>query len=179
MDKLKQACNNLKNQFDIEEPNIGHFNRFETKLKGKNNNNNFNIIYKYIAVAVAFILIFSFGVKTIQNYNKGIALADISPKLEETQYYFTSVIHEELEIIKKETTIENKKIVNDAMSQLNLLEDNYKKLTIELKNSENNKKIIFAMINNYQQRIVVLQNLLDNLENFKQLKYLQNENKSI
>ncbi len=176
MDNLNKTCNNLKNQFDLEEPTIGHFNRFESKLKGIKPNKKFN--FKFVAVAASILMLFGIVFTSVQ-INKGIELAEISPKMEETQDYFASVIHQEIEKINKEKNPENAKIIEDAFLQIHQIEGNYKKLTIELKNNSNSKEIIFAMIHNYQQRIDVLQNLLQNLDNFRQLKNNKNENNTI
>ena len=173
---LEKTCNNLKNQFDIEEPSLGHFDRFEARLKGKKKK---KFKYKYFAIAASFVLLVGIAFTAFQSSSKGVELADISPKMEETQDYFAAVIHEELEKVNKEKTPENAKIIDDALVQLDLLETNYKKLTFELKETNNSKEIIFAMINNYQQRITVLQNLLNNLDNYKQLKNKEYENTTI
>jgi hypothetical protein len=178
MKNLEKKCKNLKNQFDIEEPNLGHFNRFEDKLKGSTSKKKFKFNYKYLAIAAAMLLLISIGFKTFQS-NNGIELASVSPKMEETQDYFASVIQVELEKINAIKNPENIEIINDALKQLNLIENNYQKLKIDLQDNDNSKHIIFAMINNFQQRITVLQNLLTNLDNFKQLKNIQNENKTI
>jgi hypothetical protein len=119
MKNIEQTCNNLKNQFDIEEPNIGHFDRFEAKLRGENKSKQkrkFN--YKYLAVAASVVMLFGIVFTSTQT-NKGVELAEISPKMEETQDYFAAVIHEELEKISKIKNIENEQIINDAFIQLN------------------------------------------------------------
>jgi len=165
--------------FDIEEPNLGHFDRFEAKLKkGTSVNKRKNPFYKYIAIAATFLLIFSLGINSFNN-NKGIELAAVSSKMEETQHYFSSVIFEELEKIAKEKNNDNKQIIDDALLQLQILETDYKKQTFELKENNQNKQIIFAMINNFQQRITILQNLVTQLDDFKQLKNNYNENNTL
>ncbi len=176
MDNLNKTCNNLKNKFDLEEPTIGHFNRFEAKLKGTKQKKKFN--FKFVAIAASILMLFGIIFTSFQK-NEGVELAEISPKMAETQDYFASVIYQEIEKINKEKNTENAKIIEDAFIQINKIEENYKKLTIELKENNNSKKIIFAMIHNYQQRIDVLQNLLQNLDNFKQLKNNKNENNTI
>ncbi len=164
----------LESKFDIEEPTIGHFNRFQNKLKSKNNSKKKTSFYKYIAIAASLLLLVTIGFSKIQSSN-GIELADVSPKMEETQDYFTSVIHLELEKIELLKNTDNKKIIEDAFLQLQFLEDDYNKQTLELQDNNDNKKIIFAMINNFQQRITVLQNLLSKLHDFEQLKNTKNE----
>lgn len=177
--KLENRCNKLQNKFDIEVPDIGHFERFQNRLANQNHSKKSNkTFYKYIAIAAA--LVFFFGI-IFSNYqtNKGVELADVSPKMEETQDYFSSVIKEELENVMKVKNESNQIIIDDAFNQLNLLEENYKKLMLELKENSKNKTIIYAMITNYQQRIDVLKNLLKDLENIEQLKKIQHENNTI
>ena len=75
----------------------------------------------------------------------------------------------------KETAIAEQ-LINDAFIQLNKLETQYAMLTLELKESTEDKRIIYAMIANFQQRIDLLQGLLSQIEDVKQLKKQQNEN---
>lgn len=153
----------MDNHYDIYEPRIGHFNRFQAKINLVESPQKRNW-YKYIAVAASIILIFTFAFKGRDS--NGLDLADISPKMEETQDYFTTVIHKELEEIAKIKNVQNEKIINDAFAQLQLLENDYNKQKIDLARNSKNKTIIYVMINNYQQRIQVLENLLNQLDEF-------------
>ncbi len=174
---LESKINKLKNQLDLAEPNIGHFNRFEAKLKGNISKKKKPNYYKFIAIAASFVLLVSIGFNVFQANNRGIELADISPKMKETQIYFAKVIQEELTKIEKQKNTTNTKIIEDAMSQLNTLKTEYQNLTIELKKNKNKQVLIFAMITNYQKRIEVLQNLLQDLstiENIKKNNYESN-----
>ena len=176
-DNLDNIFKNLENTFDIEEPRIGHFNRFENKLnqpKNKPVKNNFNL-YAIIAVAASVLLLF--GVWIGASFSKqGMELAKVSTEMEETQSYFTTSIKNELSLIENERNSTTEKLINDALKQIKKLEQQYKLLTIELKESSEDKRIIYAMISNFQQRIEVLQNVLAQIEEVKQLKTLDNEN---
>ncbi len=175
---MKEKFTETENNFDIEEPNLGHFDRFEAKLSNQKIPRKRNGIYKYITIAASFLLLCGIVFGTF-NMQKGIELADVSPKMEETQDYFTSVIYTELEKIASIKNKNNEKIIKDAFKQLQFLEKNYKKQTIALKGNHNNKKIIFIMITNFQQRIDILQNLLQEINKIEQLKNNYNENKTI
>ena len=176
-DNLDNIFKNLENTFDIEEPRIGHFNRFENKLnqpKSKPVKNNFNL-YTIIAVAASVLLLF--GVWIGASFSKqGMELAKVSTEMEETQSYFTTSIKKELSLIENERNSTTEKLINDALKQIKKLEQQYKLLTIELKESSEDKRIIYAMISNFQQRIEVLQNVLAQIEEVKQLKTQDNEN---
>ncbi len=154
------------NQFDTEEPTIGHFNRFEARLENKSEKKEIQWnpnTWKWLAVAASVLLLigFSFG-----NYsaNAGMELAEISPEMEETQSFFMASIQKEVEQINLQRNESNAQIIDDAFVQLNILEKKYGELTIVLEDTSEDKRIIYAMIANFQQRIEVLQHLLEQLE---------------
>ena len=74
-----------------------------------------------------------------------------------------------MEIIGGKRTVENTRIIDDAFKQLEILEANYQKLTLELKESGADKRVIHAMITNFQNRLFVLQNLMDRLEELEDI----------
>lgn len=175
-DHLENIFKNLENQFDLKEPEFGHFERFETKLLKKNKHK--KNVYKLIAkMAVAASIVLIFGIWMGKEFSsKGMQLAGISAEMKETQSYFVSVIEKELSVVKKERNADTEQIITDGLNQLNKLEAQYNALTLELKESNEDKRIIYAMISNFQQRIDVLQSLLLKIEEVKQLKTQHNEN---
>jgi len=174
-DNLENMFKNLENQFDIEEPTIGHFNRFEAKLNNSSTTKKNYKLFSYVAVAASIVLLF--GVWLGASFsNKGMELAGISTEMEETQSYFVSVIKTELATIENERNSDTEKLINDTLEQLNILENQYTALTLELKESTEDKRIIYAMISNFQQRVIILQSLLNQIETIKQLKKQDDEN---
>ena len=106
-DNLDKIFKNLEGTFDIEEPTIGHFNRFEAKLNKttvtptKKGNN----LYTFIAIAAS--IVFFFGIWIGSSFsNSGMELAAISPEMKETQSYFVTAIEKELQIVEKERNTE-------------------------------------------------------------------------
>ncbi|MDH5413318.1 MAG: DUF3379 domain-containing protein [Flavobacteriaceae bacterium] len=175
-DKLEQRFKELKDQFDIEEPSLGHFDRFELKLNSefdkKNKWNPRTWTWLAMAASVALLIGIWFGGYSAK---QGLELADVSPQMEETQNFFVSTIKQEIESINLKRTDENQQIIEDAFKQLNKLEENYHLLTVELEKSNEDKRIIYAMISNYQQRIEVLQTLLQQLDEIQQIKTISDE----
>ena len=173
-DNLDNIFKKLKNQFDIDEPIIGHFNRFEAKLNQSKQSNKKFKLFSYVAVAASIVLLF--GVWLGASFsNTGMELASISSEMEETQSYFLATIENELSTIEGERNSNTEQLINDALEQLEILEIQYNTLTLELKESTEDKRIIYAMISNFQQRIDILQNLLQQIETVKQLKTQNNE----
>jgi len=176
-DPLENIFKDKKGEFDFAEPNIGHFDRFEAKLKGEKS----TLITKrtpwhWLVVAASVLLLFGFWLGK-QNSPKGYDLADVSPKMEETQNFYLASIHKEIQEIKSQQNPENQKIIEDTFDQLKILEISYQKLTIELKESSEDKRVIYAMITNFQKRLEVLQNLMLQLEEFDSYKEIAKKEK--
>ena len=171
---LEKICKELENQFDVEAPNEGHFKRFEAKLNKGTKPTILLKLWPFIAVAASVILIF--GVWLGASFsNSGMELAKVSSEMGETQNYFVATIKTELETVEKERNTDTAKIINDGLRQITKLETQYQALTFELRESAADKRIIYAMIANFQQRIEVLQSLLLQIDNVKQLKTQNNK----
>ena len=176
-DNLENKFKELENQFDLEEPTIGHFDRFEAKLNSSIPRARKNIFKMVASIAVAASVILFFGIWLGSEFSdKGMQLSSVSTEMQETQSYFVSVIEKEMRTIEKERNTDTEKIISDGLNQLIKLENQYSELTLELKESTEDKRIIYAMISNFQQRIDVLQSLLLQIEEVKLLKTQNNEN---
>ncbi|UMB54879.1 hypothetical protein MKD41_05250 [Lutibacter sp. A64] len=176
-DNLDDIFKNLKGQFDIEAPKPGHFNRFKDKLKQPKNKPKKNNIKLYSVITIAASILLLFGVWLGASFsNKGMELAKVSTEMKETQSYFVTTIKKELSLIEKERNNTTDQLITDALKQIKKLENEYNKLTLELKLSTTDKRIIYAMISNFQQRIEILQSVLIQINEIKQLKSEENEN---
>jgi len=176
-DNLEHKFKELENQFDLEEPTIGHFDRFEAKLNNATPKESKNIFKMVASIAVAASVILFFGIWIGSEFSdKGMQLASVSTEMQETQSYFVSVIEKEMRTVEQERNTDTEKIISDGLNQLKKLENQYSELTLELKESNEDKRIIYAMISNFQQRIDVLQSLLLQIEEVKHLKTQNNEN---
>jgi hypothetical protein len=162
-----------ENNFDFQEPISGHEKRFERKLKYTQTNKN-KTSWKWLSVAASVVLIFGFWLGS-NHEKKQLELADISPKMEEVQNYFVSTINQELKSLEKNRSLDTETVIEEALDQLEELEDNYNMFIVELNTTGNKSKIINAMIKNYQQRLEILQNVLEQIEQIKNPNLLNNE----
>jgi len=172
-DNLENKFKELANQFDIEEPAIGHFGRFEARLakeKKQPKEIKWNpATWRWLAVAASVLLLIGFWFGSSTTNTVGMELAEVSPEMEETQSFFMATIQKEVDKIDVQRDDTNTKIIDDAFAQLKILEQKYEEMTIALEDTSEDKRIIFAMITNFQQRIEVLQNLLEQLEEVKNI----------
>ena len=181
---LENLFKNLENNFDIEIPESGHDKRFLNKLNAKKEVINLtaskkNIWEPLLGIAASIALVITVFV-TIPKQETTSDLASVSPKMAEAQDFFTLTINDELNKLNKETSPEVQGLINDALLQIKKLEENYNSLKIDLQQSGDDNRVIYAMISNFQNRIDILQNTLNQIKNIKQLKNsLQETSKSI
>lgn len=172
--------------FDVEEPHSGHRERFFKKLDQQQSDapqqSRVRKLWSpFIGIAAGFLLaLFLAGQFFGDNLQaKNADLASISPEMKQTQEFYTSVISRELNTLTEEKSPETQAIVNDAMNQMEKLEKEYAGLKKDLLESGKDQRVIYAMIQNFQQRIDLLNNVLDKIENIKKLKTNNHENNII
>lgn len=161
-----------QNEFDIHQPHAGHMDRFERKLKGVQPKKKHT--WTWMSAAAAVILFIGFGLGNLAQ-DKTYDLSNVSEKMGEAQDFFVNAIHVETIELEKNRNLETEKIVEAALEQLEELEDSYNGFVKELENTGEQRKIINAMINNYQQRLEVLRTALQQIETIKSNKNLEDE----
>lgn len=182
-DTIKDLFEELKGEFDINEPKLGHENRFLDKLKASDITSvetkkiiNFN--WKpFIAIAASVII--CLGVfMTINAQPEVMDLASVSPEMSQTQDFFTATINAELKKLNSERSPLTEQVITDALNRIELLEKDYQKLKKDLTESDKDQRVIYAMINNFQNRIDVLNTVLEQIETIKELKTNSDEPKN-
>lgn len=181
-DNLNHLFNNLKDDFDVEEPNINHAERFLNKLNTQNkpklvsikNKQKRQLFTTFIGIAASIILLVTVFIGFNKQSNTS-DLASVSPKMAQTQDFFTNSINEELAKIKSESSPEVQELIQDALKQLKILETDYENLKIDLSKSGEDNRVIHAMITNFQNRINILQHTINQIEIVKQLNHQSHE----
>ncbi|MFV0541855.1 MAG: hypothetical protein ACK5MZ_11600 [Aestuariibaculum sp.] len=180
---LDTLFENLKNSFDIEEPNSQHKQRFldklnkQVKLQIKTNKPKRHLLKPLIGMAAAIVLLFGLFLG-LQEKQEKTGLASVSPKMAQTQDFFTSTINNELKRIQKELAPEAQQLIQDALKQIKVLENDYKNLETDLSESGNDNRVIYAMISNFQNRINILQNTLKQIQTVKEINHKSHEKSS-
>ncbi|MDO5971350.1 hypothetical protein Q4Q35_16205 [Flavivirga aquimarina] len=174
-DNIEALFKKHVNDFDIENPESNHTERFLNKLNKqgelqlvKVDKQRRRLWKPLIGVAASIMLLMAFFIGNQQDSDYG-SLASVSPKMAETEDFFTLTIAEELSKIEKENSPKVQVIIQDAMKRIKKLEEDYESLKKDLTESGDDKRVIYAMISNFQNRIDILQNTLEQIENIKQL----------
>ncbi|MFC4634349.1 hypothetical protein ACFO3O_10555 [Dokdonia ponticola] len=175
-DDIEQLFERLEGQLSVQEPSKDHKARFLEKLQSVPQTKEVPVRkfnwWKSLAVAASIALI-CMVVLTRNTLPEGRELAEVSPEMEQTQQFFTQTIEKELFEINKQATPETQAIVDDAIKRLKTLETDYDKLKNDLATSGQDKRVIYAMISNFQNRIDLLQQVLEHIDAIKKLNELR------
>ena len=183
-ENLENLFKTLQGSFDSEEPNEGHKQRFIEKLNASHKvvliNKKKSSWWKPLSIAASIAILCTVGISLFYVMpTTGEQVAEISPEVSKTEFYFANLIEEQVKKLKSESTPQTQKIIEDTMVQLKKLEVNYKKLEQDLLNGGNSKLILSAMITNFQTRIDLLQDVMYQIETIKTLKNYDDENYTI
>jgi len=180
-DILNNMFKNTKGQFDTEEPAIGHKQRFLDKLNNQNTvvvtqkKSVFKLWKPILGVAASVVLLLTISIGVLKT-NNSTDLASVSPEMATTQDFFTTTITTELKKLNSEESPEYQDLIVDTMFQMKILEENYEQLKLDLSISGQDQRVIYAMISNFQDRIDLLQNVVEQIDDLKQTKNEQYEN---
>jgi hypothetical protein len=185
MENLENKILRNRPEFDNSEPGDGHFDRFIQKLEQINQSRKFSIPY-YIKVAVVLLLV---SISSIVVYEVVIhprferdkyTFGKLSPEYREVEDYFIrsiNVKYNNLQNLDMEGKVQKEMI----LKELKEMDEIYQSLSKELENDPNNERLINAMIQHYQLKLEILNDLTNQLEIIKNniSKTNQNGNKDI
>ena len=180
-DIIDNLFKNLEGSFNVEETPQGHQHRFLDKLNEQSKSiqlekHNSFPVRKLLAIAAVFAVIVTIGSLFVNTDAIAADLASVSPEMEQTQSFFTSTINKELNTLNNFNSPEAKYLVQDALKQMDILEKKYELLKTDLVESGNDKRVVYAMIQNFQNRIILLEQVIEKIEEVKNLNTQNNEN---
>jgi hypothetical protein len=180
MKDIEKIVNEFKTVFDDAEPSEGHFERFESKLTEFNHKKkSFTLGFALKAAAVAVLVVLS-GLWVYDNvnttrFNKGIALSEISAEYGEVEMYYTHLVNE------KYTEINNFAFPDSIQKQLlmyelNQMDSMYENLKKDLTTNPSDQRVINAMIQHYQLKVDVMNQILNQLQQAQNIKTQKSDN---
>lgn len=167
-DNIDKMFESLEGTFDIHEPSENHTAKFARMLNQKAAPAKKTSFKKWWYIAASVVVLVATSVSVLVfGPEQHEDIAEVAPELYQSQTYFTGIINQELEKLKKEDSPETRKIVEDAVVQINKLEKDYETLKKHLLENGADKRIIYAMITNLQSRIELLKHVLETIDNVK------------
>jgi hypothetical protein len=174
-DTIDTLFESLEGTFDVHETPDGHQKRFLDRLNAQQEAKSQRNWWKPLSIAASIVVILGIGFSLMKSPQPSGELASVSPEMEQTQTFFMSAINNEIDKLKSFETPETKQLIDDALKQITNLEKEYQLLKIDLVESGNDKRVIYAMISNFQSRIDLLEHVVSIIEDFENLKMNENE----
>uniref|UniRef100_UPI004049DB94 hypothetical protein n=1 Tax=Flavobacterium sp. TaxID=239 RepID=UPI004049DB94 len=175
-DMMEDFFNTHKDAWDLENLAEGHDSRFLEKLVDRKVKKP-TFLYKIAGIAAVFVLGISMFLWWQNSEKTAVPKQLLSEQTLETENYFKVLIASEVEKLANHSNdVLVKRVVEDAMNELDRLELDYQNIKDELKRNGETKQLLHAMIINFQTRISFLENVLQQIESINNQKINQNEN---
>jgi hypothetical protein len=182
----------IKKEKTMQELPKNHRVLFEKRLK-KELPQKSTTNFSFLKIAASILLIMSLALVGYQLFKTDVSqevvqtevssekkinsMADISPDLKKIEdYYLTNIKYQ---ISKIKITDENKDLLEVYLSQLGILQEEYKELNATLISDNVNEETLDALIENLQLRLQLLKQLKKKLEKIETLKLQENESKKV
>lgn len=189
-DEVEELFGRLEHQWDDAEPGSGHRQRFLNKLeldKTSQNKKSNTKVWKYISIAASLALLVTIGVEIFQQQTQSQPEVQVTNNngnekpmsVKRTEFYFSSLVNQEIEKINEISTPQTKRLVDDLKSQLTKLENDYSALETDLSTKGDVKLILNAMMINFQTRINLAQEVLQKIKEIEQLKNTKHEEHTV
>jgi len=127
-----------------------------------------------LAAGLAVLIGFS-GLNLVTTSPADNGLSSVSPQMAQAEDFFTNTIRQELGKLNKEQSPDTERIIADTKTALNKLEVGYTSIKADFKINNDSKTVIAAMIQNFQNRIDLLELALEQIEQLKNFKEQENE----
>jgi hypothetical protein len=162
--KMEDALSALQNKRFEVEPAANHQERFLQKLNAQRQKPAAKVIWlKPISVAASIVLILAIGLGFYSSY-KAYEQPNYTQDALQLNSYFTSMLQVEVERLNQQQNNVDKSVIAETISELNALELEYKQLEKILNNNINPQIILHAMMENFQLRINLVRQVLEQIE---------------
>lgn len=128
-----------------------------------------------VAASVIIIMGIGFGIYIqSQKGTKGVDLAAINPEYAQQQVHYASLVETKLTELKSASK-NDPQLYKEFSAEIAKMDSTYKKLNNDLATSPNQERVLRAMIRNLQIQTEVLNQQLNVIEQFNQMKKEQND----
>ena len=187
-DSIEKMFEGLKGSFDLENPPEGHRERFLDRLDAPEKSSGASggrSWWRQLSVAATIALLLSASVflfrsePSLSEPSLQEQVAEISPEASETSRYFAGLVSRQVTQLQEMSSPETQPLIEDALRQLEQLDADYMKMERDLVAGGNSKMILSAMIQNFQTRIDLLEEVMLRVEEVKQFKNENHETNTI
>ncbi len=180
MDYIEQLIAGNLEELNSSEPDSGHFERFEARLKAEKRVISFNwtTVWK-VAAAVVFVLMAVNQVHLwlAEDEKAPVGLAGISPEYAEIEFFYTSSIQSGIDSWNSMAASGVVSKADDQMMQLELMEfeRRYEEIRKEFEANPYDERVINALLGYYQAKLSIIEMIVSKLQEVKNQKSIRHE----
>lgn len=174
MDNLENILKNNREDFDTFEPKAGHAERFKNMLEdNKQSKNKRSFTLSLLKYAAVFALLFIGSFVTYKYFSnttmyeksyQAVVFSNLLPEYQEAELYFISQINSKYETINElnfQCNNKGKELLLSDLSQADIL---FTELQTDLNENPYDERIINAIINHYQIKLEILNQIINQLQ---------------
>ena len=178
MSDLEKYIIENREKLTTDEPDTGHFDRFSAKLQeGKRPVR--KVRFRHVLqIAASVAILLSSGIVIVKS-SKGkakMAVIEVPEQYRETQDYYVHQVnsrYNEIESINFSEEEEKEML----LKELQEMDTFYQDLLVELNANPGDERVISALIKHYQMKMLVMDQIIEQLKEFNQAKSKNNEAK--
>ncbi len=180
MSDLEKYIIENRDKFVADEPDVGHFDRFSAKLKeGKRPARKLRF-HHVMQIAASFAILLASGIVIVKSSKAKakLAVVEVPAQYQETQNYYMHQVnsrYDEIESISFTEAEEKEMLLKELLE----MDSYYQELLVDLNANPGDERVISALIKHYQMKVVVMDQIIEQLKKFKQPKSVSNEKSSI
>ena len=180
MSDLEKYIMEIRDSLNEDDPSGGHTARFRRKLKSRDPKVR-RINFRHVLQIAASIAIIAASGVVIVKSSKGsnkMALNQPVEEFREAQQYYAVQVNDRYEDISSMNfnSVEEKQILLEELSGMDTY---YKELQKELNANPGDERVMNALIQHYQMKISVMDQIIEQLEQFKNTNNTENEKATI
>lgn len=180
MSDLEKYIIENREELSAEEPDTGHFDRFNTRLKEGERPERKVRFRHVLQIAASIAILLTSGIVIVKS-NKGkakMAVIEVPEQYMETQNYYIHQVnsrYHEIESISFSEEEEKEML----LKELQAMDSYYQELLVDLNANPGDERVISALIKHYQMKMLVMDQIIEQLKEFNQIKTESNEQSSI
>jgi len=151
--------------FDVE-PEEGHFDRFEAKLKQQKQGRRRHLLHQSMRVAAVGLLLIMSGLYLSSRWKTEADEQALSYQQEfmEARYYYTNQIDQGLTTLEEMQGVLSEEQRAMLIEELTAADTLFNELQVDLKASPNDPRVLKAMLDHYRVKAMIINKIVDDLE---------------
>ena len=181
MSDLEKHIIEYRDRMDTSEPSDGHLKRFSKRLRQQEQRPFRKINFRHaLQIAASLAIILTSGVVILKTGKGGNKIAENQPieVFQETTSFYARQVNERYDDIAA-IPFDSEKEKEILLSELSEMDDYYKELLRELGANPGDERVMNALIQHYRIKLQVMDQIIEQLIQFKNSNTQENEKSTI